>query len=47
MRVGTVLLVIWPVIGAVAAGQRRYFNSSGPSGASRPRAPGPGWAPRT
>jgi hypothetical protein len=30
MRIGTVLLVIWLIIGAFAAGQRHYFsNSSG------------------
>lgn len=29
MRLGTVLLVIWLVIGAIAAGQRHYFDSSG------------------
>ena len=31
MRIGTILLVIWLIIGAVAAGQRHYFDSSGPS----------------
>ena len=30
MRIGSILLVIWLIIGAVAAGQRHYFNSSGP-----------------
>ena len=29
MRLGTILLVIWLIIGAVAAGQRHYFDSSG------------------
>jgi hypothetical protein len=29
MRLGTVLLVIWLVIGVIAAGQWHYFNSSG------------------
>jgi hypothetical protein len=29
MRLGTVLLVIWLVIGVIAAGQRHYFDSSG------------------
>jgi hypothetical protein len=29
MRIGTILLVIWLVIGAVAAGQRHYFGGSG------------------
>jgi hypothetical protein len=28
MRIGTILLVIWLVIGAIAAGQRHYFGSS-------------------
>ena len=28
MRIGTILLVIWLIIGAVAAGQRHYFGSS-------------------
>jgi len=31
MRLGTILLVIWLIIGAVAAGQRHYFGGSGPS----------------
>jgi hypothetical protein len=31
MRIGTVLLVIWLIIGAVAAGQRQYFSSSSAS----------------
>ena len=31
MRIGSVLLVIWLIIGAVAAGQRQYFSSSGTS----------------
>ena len=31
MRIGTILLVIWLIIGAVAAGQRHYFASSGAS----------------
>ena len=26
MRIGAVLLVVWLVIGAVAAGQRHYYN---------------------
>jgi hypothetical protein len=29
MRIGVALLVIWLVIGAVAAGQRHYYSSSG------------------
>jgi hypothetical protein len=28
MRIGSVLLVIWLIIGVVAAGQRGYFNGS-------------------
>jgi hypothetical protein len=28
MRIGSVLLVIWLIIGVVAAGQRHYFNGS-------------------
>ncbi len=31
MRIGTFLLVIWLIIGAVAAGQRHYFSSSSTS----------------
>jgi membrane protein YdbS with pleckstrin-like domain len=31
MRIGSVLLIIWLIIGAVAAGQRHYFSSSRPS----------------
>jgi hypothetical protein len=31
IRLGAILLVIWLVIGVVAAGQRHYFGSSGPS----------------
>ena len=31
MRIGTILLIIWLIIGAVAAGQRHYFDSSGSS----------------
>ena len=27
MRIGALVLVIWLVIGAIAAGQRHYFNS--------------------
>jgi hypothetical protein len=27
MRIGTTLLIIWLIIGAVAAGQRHYFGS--------------------
>ena len=28
MRIGTALLVLWLIIGAVAAGQRRYYSGS-------------------
>ena len=28
MRIGSVLLVIWLIIGAIAAGQRHYYNGS-------------------
>lgn len=28
MRIGSVLIVIWLVIGVIAAGQRHYFSSS-------------------
>jgi hypothetical protein len=31
MRIGTVLLVVWLIIGAIAAGQRGYYNSSSTS----------------
>jgi hypothetical protein len=31
MRIGSVLLIIWLIIGAVAAGQRHYFSRSRPS----------------
>jgi hypothetical protein len=31
MRIVTILLVIWLVIGVVAAGQRHYFGSSSAS----------------
>ncbi len=31
MRIGAILLVIWLIIGVVAAGQRHYFGSSDPS----------------
>lgn len=27
MRLGSIVLVIWLVIGAIAAGQRHYYNS--------------------
>jgi hypothetical protein len=28
MRIGSVLLVVWLVIGAIAAGQRNYYSGS-------------------
>jgi len=28
MRIGTLLLVVWLIIGAVAAGQRNYYSGS-------------------
>jgi hypothetical protein len=28
MKIGTVLLLIWFIIGAIAGGQRNYYNSS-------------------
>jgi hypothetical protein len=28
MRIGTLLIVIWLIIGAVAGGQRGYYNGS-------------------
>ncbi len=28
MRIGSLLLVVWLVIGAIAAGQRHYYNGS-------------------
>jgi hypothetical protein len=31
MRFGTILLVVWLIIGAVAAGQRHYFGNSAAS----------------
>jgi hypothetical protein len=27
MRLGTIVLVVWLVIGAIAAGQRNYYNA--------------------
>ena len=29
MRIGSIVLVVWLVIGAIAAGQRGYYDSSG------------------
>jgi hypothetical protein len=31
VRIGAVVIVIWLIIGAIAAGQRGYFNSSSTS----------------
>lgn len=31
MRIGTVILVIWLIIGAIAGGQRHYYNDSATS----------------
>jgi len=31
MRIGTVILVIWLIIGAIAGGQRHYYSGSNPS----------------
>ena len=28
MRIGTVLLIVWLVIGAIAGGQRHYYSNS-------------------
>lgn len=28
MRLGTLILLVWLIIGAIAAGQRGYYNSS-------------------
>jgi hypothetical protein len=28
MRIGTILIVLWLIIGVVAAGQRHYFSGS-------------------
>jgi hypothetical protein len=30
MRVGTLVLIIWLLIGAIAAGQRHYYDGTGP-----------------
>ena len=35
VRVVMVLFVLWLVIGAIAAGQRHYFSSSGPHGCAK------------
>lgn len=28
MRIGTVILIVWLIIGAIAGGQRHYYNGS-------------------
>ncbi|HJY66170.1 MAG TPA: hypothetical protein VJ254_05545 [Streptosporangiaceae bacterium] len=30
MRIGTVLIIVWLVIGAIAGAQRHYYTSSNP-----------------
>ncbi len=31
MRVGSVLLIVWLIIGAIAGGQRHYYGGSNPN----------------
>ena len=31
MRIGSVLLIVWLIIGAIAGGQRRYYTGSDPN----------------
>lgn len=31
MRIGTAILILWLIIGAIAGGQRHYYNGSGTS----------------
>ncbi|HEX9031976.1 MAG TPA: hypothetical protein VF834_09035 [Streptosporangiaceae bacterium] len=31
MRIGAILLAVWLIIGAIAAGQRHYYNESSAS----------------
>jgi len=31
MRTGSLLLIVWLIIGAIAGGQRHYYSSSDPS----------------
>jgi hypothetical protein len=31
MRIGSVVLIVWLVIGVIAGGQRHYYNSSNPN----------------
>ena len=28
MRIGTIVLIVWLIIGAIAGGQRHYYNGS-------------------
>ncbi len=28
MRIGTAVIIVWLIIGAIAGGQRHYYNSS-------------------
>jgi membrane protein YdbS with pleckstrin-like domain len=31
MRIGSVIIIVWLIIGAIAAGQRHYYSSSDPN----------------
>ncbi len=31
MRIGTIILMVWLIIGAIAGGQRHYYNGSNAS----------------
>jgi hypothetical protein len=31
MRIGTAVIIVWLIIGAIAGGQRHYYNSSSTS----------------
>jgi hypothetical protein len=31
MRIGTIVIIVWLVIGAIAAGQRNYYDNSNPN----------------
>ena len=31
MRIGSVIIIAWLIIGAIAGGQRHYYNSSDPN----------------
>ena len=37
MRIGSVIIIVWLIIGAIAAGQRHYYSSSDPNCAQRAR----------